>query len=428
MKKLLLILATLTVLTSLSGSKLPISKAAREHSYEFANGRRFDGKKFVQGTFYVINSTLTFRKPDHVDRTIDLTGKYVIPPFGEAHNHNLVWSDEAGFSRLKNKYLADGIFYVKNPTNLPRTRAPLVGRINIPSSVDAVFSNGGLTASGGHPVEIVNPNRGFTEADGEGAFYWVIDDMADLDRKWEMVLSQKPDFIKTTLVYSEEYEKRKDDEKFFGRRRGLNPALLPEIVRRAHAARLRVSVHLDTAADFHNALMAGADEMAHMPGCAADEKVGLSRYEISEADARLAAKRRVVVVTTLGEMIDGLYGKDGALLPERKGLYDMVRHNLQILHKYGVPIAVGSDQYGETSAPEALRLYKLKAFDNLTLLKMWCEETAATIFPQRKIGHLKEGYEASFLALGGDPLQDFNNVRKIEMRVKQGELLLDTMR
>jgi imidazolonepropionase-like amidohydrolase len=428
MKKLLLILATLTVLTSLSGSKLPISKAAREHSYEFANGRRFDGKKFVQGTFYVINSTLTFRKPDHVDRTIDLTGKYVIPPFGEAHNHNLVWSDEAGFSRLKNKYLADGIFYVKNPTNLPRTRAPLASRINIPSSVDAVFSNGALTASGGHPVEIVNPNRGFTEADGEGAFYWVIDDMADLDRKWERVLSQKPDFIKTMLVYSEEYEKRKDDEKFFGRRRGLNPALLPEIVRRAHAARLRVSVHLDTAADFHNALMAGADEMAHMPGCAADEKVSLSRYEISEADARLAAKRQVVVVTTLGEMIDGLYGKDGALIPERKGLYDMVRHNLQILQKYGVPIAVGSDQYGETSAPEALRLYRLKAFDNLTLLKMWCEETAATIFPQRKIGHLKEGYEASFLVLGGDPLQDFNNVGKIEMRVKQGELLSDTMR
>ncbi len=108
---------------------------------------------------------------------------------------------------------------------------------------------------------------------------------------------------------------------------------------------------------------------------------------------------------------------------DRKALYDMVIHNLQILKKHRVPIAIGSDQYGETSVPEALKLYKLKAFDNLTLLKMWCEETAATIFPKRKIGHLKEGYEASFLVLSGNPLQDFNNVQKVEIRVKEGELL-----
>jgi Amidohydrolase family len=398
------------------------AKAITGHNYEFINGRWFNGRKFVTKKFYSGDGILTAERPAHIDRTIDLTGKYVIPPFGEAHNHNLVWSGEESFTKLKNRYLADGIFYVKNPTNLPRARAPLVGKINIPTSVDAVFSDGALTASGGHPVEVVRPNRGFTAADGEGAFYWTIDDLADLDRKWGRILTQKPDFIKTMLVYSEEYEKRKDDNSYFGRK-GLNPALLPEIVRRAHAAGLRVTVHIETATDFHNALVAGVDEMAHMPGFAADEKLGLSRYEISEADARLAAKRRVVVVTTLGEMIDGLYGKDGALLPERKGLYDMVMHNIQNLRKHGVHIAIGSDQYGETSAPEALKLYRLKAFDNLTLLKMWCEETAATILPKRKIGHLKEGYEASFLVLSGDPLQDFNNVRKIEIRVKRGQIL-----
>ena len=54
---------------------------------------------------------------------------------------------------------------------------------------------------------------------------------------------------------------------------------------------------------------------------------------------------------------------------------------------------------------------------------MWCETTAATIFPKRKIGHLKDGYEASFLVLGGDPLQDFGNVTKIEKRFKQGDFI-----
>jgi imidazolonepropionase-like amidohydrolase len=42
------------------------------------------------------------------------------------------------------------------------------------------------------------------------------------------------------------------------------------------------------------------------------------------------------------------------------------------------------------------------------------------IFPNRKIGELKEGYEASFLVLEGNPMEDFSKVKKIRMRVKQG--------
>ena len=62
-------------------------------------------------------------------------------------------------------------------------------------------------------------------------------------------------------------------------------------------------------------------------------------------------------------------------------------------------------------------------FENLTLLKMWTETTAKTIFPQRKIGALNEGYEASFLALEGNPIEDWQNVRRIKLCFKQGFLL-----
>jgi imidazolonepropionase-like amidohydrolase len=54
---------------------------------------------------------------------------------------------------------------------------------------------------------------------------------------------------------------------------------------------------------------------------------------------------------------------------------------------------------------------------------MWCETTAATIFPKRKIGHLKDGYEANFLVLTANPLVDFANVKTIELRIKRGEPL-----
>ncbi len=104
------------------------------------------------------------------------------------------------------KYLQDGIFYVKNPNNLPTARTSLSGKINIPTSVDAAFANGGMTASGGHPLGVVRRNleRGAEPDDwAEGGFYFIIDTLADLDRKWEKILAGKPDFIKTYLQYSQ---------------------------------------------------------------------------------------------------------------------------------------------------------------------------------------------------------------------------------
>ena len=63
-------------------------------------------------------------------------------------------------------------------------------------------------------------------------------------------------------------------------------------------------------------------------------------------------------------------------------------------------------------------------FSNLELLKMWSETTPKLIFPQRKIGALEDGYEANFLVLEGNPIQDFINVKRISMRVKQGRPLV----
>ena len=90
---------------------------------------------------------------------------------------------------------------------------------------------------------------------------------------------------------------------------------------------------------------------------------------------------------------------------------------------HGVRLAIGSDNVSDSSVKEMEYLRGLGVFDNLTLLKMWTETTAQAIFPQRKIGALSEGYEASFLALEGNPIEDLQNARKIKLRLKQGFLL-----
>ncbi|HEX5733959.1 MAG TPA: amidohydrolase family protein [Blastocatellia bacterium] len=387
--------------------------------YEFRNGYWFDGQRFKKRTFYSTGGILTSRKPAHVDSVIDLAGKYLVPPFGEAHNHNL--GGASGLERQIEMYLREGVFYSKNLHYVRNLTAPILSRVNSPTSVDVAYAHAGLTASGGHAVELYEKlyDRGLFPGWKKGELdtrtFFIIDSEHELEEKWPVVLAGKPDFIKTYLEYSEEYEKRKGDPKYYGQR-GLSPRLLRLIVKKAHDAGLRVSSHIETGADFHNALLAGVDEIAHLPGYKMSPGEDLSRYQISDEDASLAARKGVTVVTTT-VLSNSLYRNDARQLKIIQA--NQVR-NLGLLAKHRVKVALGSDTINATSVAEAMNLHALKAFDNLTLLKLWCENTPQAIFPGRRIAYLRDGYEASFLALEGNPLDDFVNVKRIEIRFKQG--------
>jgi imidazolonepropionase-like amidohydrolase len=231
------------------------------------------------------------------------------------------------------------------------------------------------------------------------------------------------DFLKTFLLYTKEFERRRDSPEFFGRR-GLDPALLPRLVEKAHRDGLRVTTHVETPADFHHAVAAGVDEVAHLPGYVVPRSRQPAGYLISEQDARLAGRRGMVVVTT--SSLAQQREKD----PERlKAIQDLQVRNLRLLQRYGVPISLGSDDSSLTARTEALYLQAVGAFDNRTLLRLWCETTPRAIFPGRRIGRLQPGFEASFLVLAGDPVAEFSNVTRIRMRFKQGSpILLDNTR
>lgn len=420
--RLLTLLLTLClVFTATSGSATPGLRAADHPSaktYEFTNGQWFDGKGFRRRTFYSVNGVLAEKAPRKIDEVVDLQNGFVVPPFSEAHNHNI--ERDYNLKKQTLAYLKDGIFYVKIPNSLRSLSLQIKDKVNLPQTIDVTFSAGGLTASGGHPVKlyeevlIKNAYRGMSKEWFDDKAFFIVNNEADLEKKWPLIKATQPDFIKTYLLYSEEFEKRRDEAVYYGRR-GLDPKLLPVIVARAHREKLRVTTHVETAADFHHAVAAGVDEINHLPGYNIPASQPLSRYQISEQDARLAARKGIFVVTTT--VLTKFREKDPARL---KLTQDNQIRNLRLLNKHGVRLAVGSDNYSVTSITEAMNLYELKVFDNLTLLKIWCETTPRTIFPQRKLGLLKKGYEANFLVLSGNPLENFEHVKAITTRFKQG--------
>ncbi len=406
---------------------LCIATSARAETIHWINGRWFDGDTFVERVFYSAEGRLTAAGPETIDRTVDLAGQFVVPAFGDAHHHGIDSAD--GLGAKIDQFLREGIYYVKNPNVIPdRLTGDVRGRINNKTSIDVAFANGGLTASGGHPVRLhamLASRRVFgdlTPQDMENRAYFIIDDKQDLAAKWPKIAAGRPDFIKTFLLFSEEFEKRRGDPA--AGFKGLDPKILRAIVRRAHRDGLRVTAHVETAFDFAQAVKAGVDEIAHLPIPRADFSPDLSAYVIDKAAARRAAERGIVVVAT----VSALARMGGRGMTEEQVLAARANQkaNLKTLADAGVKIAVGSDGIsGEpvlaTASHEADYLHEHGFFDARSLLRMWTEITAATIFPERRIGRLAEGYEADFLVLAENPLVDFVNVRKIVLRVKQGE-------
>ncbi|MEJ7861076.1 MAG: amidohydrolase family protein [Pyrinomonadaceae bacterium] len=396
-------------------------------TFKFINGQWFDGKNFKPRTFYSEGGILTQNKPLKIDEVIDLANGYVVPPFGDAHTHML-----DGAFQIKQQvdmYLRDGVFYAKVVTNTFTGASAASSYVNNPTSVDAAYSHGGLTADYSHPIEVYealalgfynrnqqqeNIDRIWASRLRENDAYYIIDTADDLESKWSSILEKRPDFIKVYLWHSEGYDERLKQK---GRTGGVDPQLLPAIVSKAHAAGLRVTAAVNTAYDFHVALLAGVDEMSHLPGYFFAENEDIRIYEISLEDAKLAKKLDVTITIT-----GSVYTAN--VTPERARPIKVNQiRNLKLLKSQNVRLAIGSDNYGKTPYVEVAYLKNLGVFSNLELLKMWCEDTPKTIFPKRRIGRLKKGCEASFLVLDGNPLKDLEQTKKIRLRFKQGNFI-----
>ena len=390
---------------------LAIGLAAQTTHYQ--NGYIFDGERFAARDFAVVDGLLTFTLSSPADSTVDLAGGYVVPPFCETHNHGI--DADFGLDYKVNAHLEKGIFYYKNPNSIPLLTDKIKGKLNHPESLDVAFANGGWTVPGGHPHALYDrlwkmgmsfnfPGQQQAEV-MPGQAYWPVTTTAEIDAKWPDYLAQQPDFVKIYLLNSDEFDKTLNDTTVDYK--GLSPELARHLTAKAHAAGLRVSTHVETAADFLNALRCDVDEINHLPGYGAvrDE----SRYSITPAMAQEAADSAVTVVATYNLVETFQQFQPDSVVRQRT--LDVQRRNLQTLQEAGILTAIGSDNYLGSAQDELFHLHELDVYSPAELLRAYTEVSAAAIFPGRKIGRIAEGYEGSFLVLSSNPLEDVEALR-----------------
>jgi len=387
----------------------PLHGDADPPTIAFTGGQWFDGTAFAERTLYAVEGRFTAVRPTQVDTTLSLDGHFVVPPFAEAHTHRV---DQLGtIEQAERDYLSDGVFYVATLNNLPSFAAPLRSRLRTPESIDVIFAHGGFTSPGGHPQPLYENlieqgvYDGWTKEQLVGEAFHPVTTSAELKAAFARIQQDDPDLIKAYLMFAgTEWAS------------GLTPALLGELIERAHGAGQRVTVHAQSARDVRIAAERGADQIAHMPPMPFGDTTTAERYRLPPETAQFLAANDVSVVTT-AVLVDR-YLSDH---PARPVVRRVQRANLRTLHEAGVRLTVGSDTWS-SGQNEALYLHGLGVFDNATLLRLWTE-TAQVLFPDRALGRLDPDYEASLLALRCNPLDDFACVDDIAVRVKQGRLI-----
>ena len=435
---------TLAVTAALFGSLRPpdapvrASEAGDAHvvgrpatHYELSGGLWWNGSGFAPGTLYSVDGVFTNRRPERVDEVIDLDGLWILPPFAEGHTHTIVYVE----SRIAD-FLDDGVFYgmVMNAHHsIATSRAAWFDR---PDSVDLNITVAALTAADAHPVQIgLRGDATLESIDGD----WItaVHSREELAAKWPSTARRNADFVKIFLLYSDEYERRRSDPSIPMRYRGMDPDLVPEIVRLAHRDGLRVAAHVRTAHDFHVAVAAGVDIVAHLPGFSmgpfsledAEDPDRLrdarhpELFRIRPEDARRAAEIGARVVTSVGGFGEPLAtDSDAAAVVERARATRraVLTENLTLLREHGVAVVLGSDSGEGSVVTETLVVAELGVFPPSELLAMLVTDTPRMIFPERRIGRLADGHEASFVALAADPLADLAALREVRVRFKQG--------
>lgn len=387
-----------------------------QKTYEFKNGNWFNGTEFVPATWYSVGGKLSKKAPAQIDSVVDLTDRFVIPPLGDAFSSSL--ADHPTPEMQLKSYFNEGIFYIQTLGNTKEGRQKVTTKLSA-ATPDVSFANGEITCTLGEPfmryepaaLGIKNPNdiakrtnEIKNKRSGYGDGYWFIDNKDALSANWSKIKAQNPGVISITLL---------DAENMGGKEgKGLTPDVAKAVVKKAHKSDLKVFARVENANDVRLAVKLGVDGIAGLPGSQWDGEGSTAAFDLSDADLKLLAKKKTIVIP--------VFSKAQSMKAPKPAVTAYQSALLRRMLTSGVLVAVGSDDPQRTIRSEVTYWFNLGDLNLAAALRALCETTPQAIFPERKIGRFENGYEASFLVLPDNPLNNFLKMRAIQFKVKNG--------
>lgn len=190
---------------------------------------------------------------------------------------------------------------------------------------------------------------------------------------------------------------------------------LRTVVREAHRLGLPVAAHAHAVGAIRDAVAAGVDTLEHASF--------MTEHGVSELDpavARSLADSGAFAVVTMAGW------RDRSKLTERfKAAYASISSTVRAMHDMGVRIIAATDAgVGEHKPhgilPSAAHDILDFGIPPLDVLRSITSQAAAACGVQGRKGRVAAGADADFLAVGGDPLADVADLRRVEAVFRAG--------
>ena len=374
----------------------------------------------------IIEITSNNKKNKTADKVIDAKNQYAVPGFIDLHVH--LGSSGSNYGK-EFQYLPVASHFNSNLY------------LGVTSIVDLFSFESTLNEANALTKKQTSPNffyAGllFTNPGGHGTQFGgsalEVSSFEAIDGLWRQHMARKPHVTKAVI------------ETFGGHASSLTDKQLAEIGRRSKAAGLPYFVHVSTLADGKRAIKAGATALAH----------GINVEMIDDEFIALMVQHNVAYIPTLAvyhnhsaEKAHHHVSAKPALLatvPDKLKhcLFDKVAEpskwqdiawnkkqlaykNITLLAQAGVTIGAGSDA-GNPYTLHGTGLHnELQALSDsgLTAAQVINAATidAAKIINAPELGQLKKGFQASFILLEKNPLNDITQLSDIQAVYKSGK-------
>ena len=186
----------------------------------------------------------------------------------------------------------------------------------------------------------------------------------------------------------------------------------------AHRAGIAVAVHVYAGDALDNAIEAGVDSIEH-------------GFDLTDAQLkRMKDKGIFLVGTDFPRAHLDIVGTSGGILPDPAVLAPKIIDRLKRAHRIGVRMAFGSDTVidmpGRTRADlmfDYLAVWRAAGVPPADILRAMTSDAAELLRINKVRGSVAAGLSADLVATPGNPLDDIENLRKIDFVMKDGKVV-----
>lgn len=324
-------------------------------------------------------------------RTLDVSGKTVLPGFINAHVH----SRYVGLEETR-AWTRAGVTTVRD---LGGPLEEMVGRkrdseaSGDPRLPGLLVSGPMISVPGGHPFAIYGDDYPALAVRGPD------DARTQVDR----LLDAGVDHIKFAVSGRTEtgWPELSDEE-------------IQAIADTAHARGARVSAHVDAAAGLRRAVENGIDDAAHSP-----------RDTIPDDLIREMVERDVALIPTI-DVYQNIAEEGGTVAAWNAATLPVVQDNLRRFVAAGGTVALGDD-FGnpgvEIGMPmDEIEQWTAAGLDPMRIIVAGTRDAAKVSGVEKELGTVERGKTADLLVVSGDPLKDPRSLERVELVVHEGRL------